>query len=396
MKAKHAAFKLIFISTFLVFLASCATPSSVISPPSPGYSDSQIGQHPEEIAGLPVHSVESPFLSLLDMAMIYVRQNPEGLRKYFLLDENRQIVLMSEPFELVFPGDEGFGESGIFQINYHIENFRAIDTEGFSGGLLVPYTLRSMSTGESIQDVFFWRPQRDASGILLSFDDNYFDNWISYFDLFDLHNARVTFFVQGNLENTDPTSGENNSAIISFSRNAIERGHDIGFHTINHSDLRWIAIDDFREETINQWEIFADAGINISSFAYPYGFYEDWMHYELFEAFNILRGYGVTYRLYDTGSITTFDNNDSIGETTGTFISSRAIDNILFPDDDEFERAINIMLRTVKFIGGNLILPLSTHQIADNADWGIKPERLSFLLNAANELLLMFYIYSDF
>jgi hypothetical protein len=53
------------------------------------------------------------------------------------------------------------------------------------------------------------------------------------------------------------------------------------------------------------------------------------------------------------------------------------------------------MFRTLKFIGGDRILPITTHDISDNADWGIKPRRLEFLLENARALKLKFYRYGD-
>ncbi|MDR0409909.1 MAG: polysaccharide deacetylase family protein, partial [Spirochaetaceae bacterium] len=58
-----------------------------------------------------------------------------------------------------------------------------------------------------------------TAGILLGFDDNYYAGWEAAFPLFDRYGAKVTFFVQGN---------------PAFCRNALEKGHDIGYHTENH------------------------------------------------------------------------------------------------------------------------------------------------------------------
>jgi hypothetical protein len=99
-------------------------------------------------------------------------------------------------------------------------------------------------------------------------------------------------------------------------------------------------------------------------------------------SFSILRGFGVTYRIYNADTIRT------------GYISSKSIDNIQYKTDAEFKARISAMLRVVKFTGG--ILPLTTHTIAAGADWGISPERLEYLLKTATELKLKFYRYSDF
>jgi hypothetical protein len=53
------------------------------------------------------------------------------------------------------------------------------------------------------------------------------------------------------------------------------------------------------------------------------------------------------------------------------------------------------MLRTVKFIGKGNILPLTTHNISDTADWGIKPRRLEYVLQTIRDLKLKFYRYGE-
>jgi len=379
-----------------LFLISCATPSSIImQEDETGIDMTELSAlHEETVLPSTVH--ETPVPSLFDLALFLVRQNPPELIKYFFLDENREIVVMAELFNLAISNENEESESEVFEVIYHIAHFQATEAEGFAGGFFVPYTITSISTGEQRQDVFLWQPVRDASGVLLSFDDDYFDNWEAYFDLFEYHNARVTFFVQGKINNDEasPEPQTNDIAenfyedelldILSFSITALERGHDIGYHTISHPDLRWISLDDFMEETVNQSLHFREAGIGLSSFAYTFGFSEPWMHDILSETFDILRGYGVTYRLYNSGEIR---NN---------FISSRAIDTILFREDEAFIRAMNIMLRTVKFIGGDLVLPITTHEISEDAAWGITAQRLDFLLEEINKLQLNFYTFNDF
>jgi hypothetical protein len=54
------------------------------------------------------------------------------------------------------------------------------------------------------------------------------------------------------------------------------------------------------------------------------------------------------------------------------------------------------MLRTAKFIGGDSIIPMTTHDISGDADWGISRPRLDYLLRTAAALKLRFYRYGDF
>jgi len=319
-----------------VFLISCATRRPVIVPPPP-----------------PLPPIQT--------AHERIKQNSPEIKKYFILDENRDIVVKADIDET----KPGTNETEHFEVIYNLKHPEA---DG-SGGFFIPFTISSQETGETKRDKLFWKPQRDGAGILLAFDDDYVDVWEQYFDFLDLHNARVTFFLQGEH--------------IDFSIEALERGHDVGYHTQNHLNLTKVSREVFDEETLAKVDEIRSAGIPLTTFAYPFGLSEDWMNEELRKSFRIMRGYGVTFRVYDRVSV------------REGYSSSKALDNILFKRDEDFELVVDHMFRTIKFIGGNLILPLTTHTISDDADWGIKPDRLRYLLEAANKLQLNFYRYKD-
>jgi peptidoglycan/xylan/chitin deacetylase (PgdA/CDA1 family) len=211
-------------------------------------------------------------------------------------------------------------------------------------------------------------PVGDVPGLLLAFDDDYEEVWERYFDLLDRYGARVTFFVQGDY--------------VPFCAAAVKRGHEIGYHTKSHANLLKVSRQVFFEETIGGAEAFRRQGLPLKSFAYPYGFSEPWMDEALGESFSIRRGFGAACWIYSVDTIKT------------GYISSKSIDNILYKSDAEFEADINAMLMAVKSGGG--ILPLTTHTIAAEADWGISPNRLEYLLKTAAEMGLHFYRYGDF
>ena len=318
---------------FAAILMSCASRQPVIIPP-PRIE--------------PVVETETE----MDLAMRQIKGNSPAVRKYFVLDEDRNIIVK--------------GEIERFEVTYHMKHMQG---DG-SGGFVLPFSVESLARGEWRHDTLIWRPQRDVAGIMLAFDDDYFEVWESYFDLFDRYGARVTFFVQGEY--------------CSFCTAALERGHDVGYHSLSHLNPLRISDEVFFEEALSQVEHFREAGVPIDSFAYPFGLFEPWMHEELLKHYKILSGYGVTFRAYDSATI------------RQGFISSRAIDTILFREDEDFEAEIDLMLRTIRFIGGDLILPLTSHDISDDADWGIKPRRLEYLLRSARDLHLNFYRFKDF
>jgi peptidoglycan/xylan/chitin deacetylase (PgdA/CDA1 family) len=139
------------------------------------------------------------------------------------------------------------------------------------------------------------------SGIVLGFDDYNPVTWEENFDLFDKYNARVTFFVK--LDSPTP-----------FCYAAQARGHEIGYHIIHHPNLSTLNKAQFLAETVDLIAVFAGLGINLTTFAYPYGVYEDWMHEELLRHYKVVRGF-YAFHLY---------NRDDMKYG---FIDSTSIDN---------------------------------------------------------------------
>jgi peptidoglycan/xylan/chitin deacetylase (PgdA/CDA1 family) len=345
MKNPYSFFFLVLFPVFLLY--ACA------SRPRPAA---------ETVKGPPVIFLPSteelplPIKQLFEHAIERVKQNGKDIDKYFISDKEGRIIVKAG---LRY-------ENADFEIIYDLEN--AVNTGG--SAYEVGFSCRDKESGILLKDTLVWNPLASEAGLLLSFDDDYTDSWERNFDLFDKYKARVTFFVQGRLN--------------SFCARAISRGHDVGYHSLSHSDLRKMSRKDFNLETIESVNPFRESGFPLSSFAYPYGFYEPWMHDALLSSFGTIRGYGVTFRLY------------SESEIRRGYISSRAIDNTVIPSDDVFYRTVNLMFKTAKFLDKKLVLPLTTHDISAKADWGISPRRLEYLLKTANELGLVFYRFNDF
>lgn len=357
-----------FALLFLGLFAACAgAPSKRDSPIfAPEESPDPVGIPfaGESLGEIPEGLLQK--LSPIERIVLRVKQNSPEISKQVVLEQDSSLTVKANLTEdLDHPG-----EIEDFEVIYDLKHAVPLDPPGKSPGFWVSFSVKSLETGDLRQDRLQWVIQEDAGGILLAFDDDYQEVWESNFERFDRYGAKVTFFVKGKPD--------------SFCRRALNHGHDLGYHTLNHLNLLQVSPEVFLQETLSPLEDFRRAGIPLHAFAYPFGFSEPWMHEELCRFFKIQRGYGVRFRVYD---------RESIGEG---YISSTAIDNILYKQDEDFELRIQTMLRTVKFIGPGRILPLTTHTISDTADWGIKPRRLDYLLQTAKDLKLHFYRYQDF
>jgi len=284
-----------------------------------------------------------------------VQRNGSDIEKHFTLDDDGRVTV----------GASLRGDADDYDVMYDLENAEAVGDSAYT----VRFVVQARKSGARLEDTLIWRPRADKAGLLLSFDDDYAASWERHFGLFDQYGAKVTFFVIG-------TPGP-------FPARAIRRGHDVGYHSLGHIDLRQLSPAAFAAQTVEPLDSFRRAGIPLPSFAFPFGFSEPWMHEALSPSFGVLRGYGTTFRLYRESEI------------PSAFIVSRSIDNTVIPGEDHFDRDITLMLRTVKFLDGGWVLPLTTHDISDAA-WGISARRLEFLLKTAAELGLVFYRYSDF
>jgi len=342
---KHAIRNYFPLFVLLVLVSCAAQPP--ITPQSP------LAQPPERI---PVPPLPLPDETGMERAIRLIRTNSPEIQKFFIQDERRVIHVRGELLN-----KDGKVE---FEIAYEVY-MPFLPEISTSGQLYIDFTVKELETGTVVQDYFSWSIPASNAGILLSFDDDHEKVWEAWLDTLEKYNARATFFVH----KWSP-----------FSEKALERGHDIGFHTHRHFNLRNVCLDVFFEEVSYNPDEFRVG--RPMAFAYPYGFWAEWMHEKLLKNFSILRGYGVHFRLYSFDAI------------SNSFIIATAIDNILYRDDTEFERTLTRMLWAAKFLGR--VLPLTTHNISDTAAWGIKPCRLLFLLETARGLNLNFYRFSDF
>ena len=284
-----------------------------------------------------------------------IKQNGEDIKKYYVLNNQGYPVVKAD---LIYTNKQ-------YEVTYFIENAELL-TNGY---YIIPFILAEKGAGVGIGDNLRWKPVKGRAGLLLSMDDAFIENWEKHFDLFDKYGARFTFFVQGRY--------------TPFMSKAINRGHDVGYHSLNHRDLRGMSNWNLQTEVIEPAQVIRRQGIPLSSFAFPYGFSDSRIRNILSEQFSVLRGYGTTIRIYNENEI------------NSEYIISYAIDNAVIPNDIRFMHTIVLLLRTVKFMGDGWVLPLTSHDISNTA-WGITPARLELILYAAAFLNLHFYCYSDF
>jgi peptidoglycan/xylan/chitin deacetylase (PgdA/CDA1 family) len=210
---------------------------------------------------------------------------------------------------------------------------------------------------------------KDDAGIALSFDDDYFRSWEGAFPLFARYGARVTFFVKG--------------TVTPFCIAAQRAGHEVAYPTLSHRDLRGVGEAEFERETTAEIERFRRAGVRLEALAFPFGFSELWMASRLSPYYAHVRGFGVSLVFYHRW------------DTNGVVLRSKSIDNIMYRKEARFRGDLTFILRAVKFCGGDTVAFLTTHRIAADADWGISPQRLEWLLKTANGLRLRFWRFSD-
>ena len=317
-------------------------------------------------------------------ALKIIKKNSPSVKKHF---EPREVIVSGSGYrsveDIVVKG-ELLVDGSEFAVSY---NFAAASA-GDGNTFYIPFYAEDLKNGVSYNDTLSWNPSEEEAGLLLSFDDNYWNTWRQYFPLFDSYNAKVTFFVQGSLEPQDSADPDGvlsagDDGLEDFCFEALSRGHSLGFHTINHLDLTKVSPETFYSETIEAAGAFFKKNIPLSAFAYPFGFSQPWMHEALAPVFSVTRGYGTNIRFCDTEI------------ASNGYIVSKAIDNIIYPDKDKFENDMRLILLAAKFTG-HCVVPFTTHDISDEAQWGIEQNRLEFLLKTARDLKLKFYTYSAF
>jgi len=124
-------------------------------------------------------------------------------------------------------------------------------------------------------------------GIVLTFDDAFFDEWIEMLPILNKYKAKATFFISLNYPKKDINCKEK---IIKL----YNAGNEIGLHTMNHPHLSTYLKHHsinyyFKNEILPEMRFFNSLGIRPSSLAYPYGEYNAESNKFLSQYFNKIR-----------------------------------------------------------------------------------------------------------
>lgn len=141
----------------------------------------------------------------------------------------------------------------------------------------------SCSENENIPN----RETNQQSGVVISFDDDYVDEWFDVNTILEPYDWKATFFVT--------RFNQLSLAKIQKLKNLKSYGHEIGAHGLNHINVLTFISSNGASEYLNK-EIYPMVNLMISnelaptSFAYPYGSRNSSTDNLLLNEFQIIRG----------------------------------------------------------------------------------------------------------
>lgn len=109
------------------------------------------------------------------------------------------------------------------------------------------------------------QPKNGEKICAITFDDGPSEFTLKILDILAKYNAKATFFDIG-------SNAKNHQDII---KKAIEAGHEVGSHTVNHHNLKTLSPEDVKSEVVNGVQIVQSAGSPSKLFRAPYGSFGD-------------------------------------------------------------------------------------------------------------------------
>lgn len=125
------------------------------------------------------------------------------------------------------------------------------------------------------------------AGVIISFDDDYVDEWHEVNAVLQPYNWKATFFVT----RFHQLSTDKIQKLIALKN----EGHEIGGHGLNHINATTFISSNGIGEYLNQEispmvDLMNNYGFNVTAFAYPYGSRNTTTDNALYNEFQILRG----------------------------------------------------------------------------------------------------------
>jgi len=224
-------------------------------------------------------------------------------------------------------------------------------------------------------------------GVVLTFDDRNFGDWVKAIPLFDQFGAKATFFINGKIDD----------AAVDAIKKLTKHGHVIGSHSVHHLKAVEYCEERSTEEFVRleiqpQLDEFKAADITPSSFAYPMSRNNSTTDESLLKVFRHLR----------TGK--SIRPGQEISETDAFFVPAsktsergcfyaKGIDRAGETADRTFEQISAALDRAAE---NQEIIVLYAHRISAPVKGNyITPESLTRVLSLVNRRNLSFYTFDQ-
>jgi len=295
----------------------------------------------------------------------------EELNKYIQNNINN-LDFQNDPY-----GDLLYCNLGKYKIKFDPYNAEIIKNK-----ILLPYSYTFDGVWGSSYAIYELTENRKG-GVLLSFDDYFYENWDNILEVFDEYNIKATFFCMGDITRT---------GLKKFIYKVQSYGLEAGYHTLNHKVLTNCTEEELYQQVIDPINTFRKYGIEFSSFSFPGGGIpkDEKLFNMVKETFKIVRSSGL-------GRVNLYYTREEIEDG---FIYGSSFDQLFFETDDSFRNMIKMRLIIAKLT--DKIWPgfghyfLSENEEKDDLDYTIKVSNLKYMLELINELELTSYLYKDF
>ncbi|MFY9253064.1 MAG: polysaccharide deacetylase family protein [Fuerstiella sp.] len=229
----------------------------------------------------------------------------------------------------------------------------------------------------------------NRGGIVLTFDDRNFDDWVKAIPLFDEFGVKATFFISGKID----------GPAVEAIRKLKDHGHAIGSHSVHHLKAVEYCQEKSPEEFLRheiqpQLKEFEAADAMPTSFAYPMSRNDAVTDETLLKVFRHLRtGKNVAdgERVCDVDAF--FVAANSISQHGCLY--AKGIDYAPTRADRTYEQIDAALTRAAK---RNEIIVLYAHRICDTKPAGghfVTPEALTRVFSKAQELNLPFCTFDQ-